>query len=242
MEKQALKGQPATFMARYRYVSKAQHFSLDRISALPYDRNSDLYKKYTSEQLPQIHFSRQIKELADSITGGLTDPKEIVRKIYLWFKRDIPWTGALEYSIMPDIPAYVLQHRRGDCGMQTLLYMSMLRYKGIPVRWQSGWMVPAGYENLHDWCEIWFEGTGWVPSDVSYDLQASDDEQLKEFYMTGIDSYRMIVNSGITGSFYPEKRFPRSEPYDFQRGEVEWKGGNLYFSKWDYNMSLEYSE
>jgi len=36
------------------------------------------------------------------------------------------------------------------------------------------------------------------------------------------------------------KKFLRSEPYDFQRGEVEWKGGNLYFDKWDYDMKIEY--
>ena len=32
----------------------------------------------------------------------------------------------------------------------------------------------------------------------------------------------------------------RVVPNDFQRGEVEWKGGNLYFDKWDYNMKIKY--
>jgi hypothetical protein len=32
----------------------------------------------------------------------------------------------------------------------------------------------------------------------------------------------------------------RSEPVDFQRGEVEWRGGNLYFDKWDYHMEVSY--
>jgi hypothetical protein len=158
----------------------------------------------------------------------------------MWFKKNIPWTGALEYSTMPNIPEYVISNRRGDCGMQTLLFMSMLRYKGIPVRWQSGWMVPPGSENLHDWCEVYFEGTGWVPADVSYDLQDSGIPALKEFYLSGIDSYRLIANDGISGSFIPGKKFLRSDPYDFQRGEVEWKGGNLYYDQWDYEMEIEY--
>jgi hypothetical protein len=34
----------------------------------------------------------------------------------------------------------------------------------------------------------------------------------------------------------------RSEPYDFQRGEVEWEGGNLYFDKWDYTMKVKYGD
>jgi hypothetical protein len=118
--------------------------------------------------------------------------------------------------------------------------MSMLRYKGVPVRWQSGWMMPPGYENLHDWCEVYYEDSGWVPVDVSYELQDTGNQKLKYFYMSGIDAYRLIVNDGVAGKLYPEKKFLRSEPYDFQRGEVEWKGGNLYFDKWDYDMRIEY--
>ena len=161
--------------------------------------------------------------------------------MYNWFSQNIPWAGALEYSTMPDIPWYVIRNRRGDCGMQTFLMMSMLRYKGIPVRWQSGWMMPPGAENLHDWCEVYYEGTGWVPLDVSYGLQYSDNIRIKEFYITGIDSYRLIINDGIAGKLFPGKLYLRSEPYDFQRGEVEWEGGNLYFDKWDYNMEITYN-
>jgi transglutaminase-like putative cysteine protease len=240
MEERAKKGVPAIFRFSCLYESSAQHFNLPALNILPYNKESEIYKKYTSEQLPQINFSDNIKQLADSITGDDKNPAEIVRKIYMWFKENIPWTGALEYSVMPDIPEYVLKNRRGDCGMQTLLYISMLRYKGIPARWQSGWMVPPGAENLHDWCEVYFEGTGWIPSDVSYDLQSSDIKEIREYYLSGIDSYRMIVNDGVGGNLYPEKQFMRSEPWDFQRGEVEYKGGNLYFDKWDYDIKIDY--
>ena len=240
MEEKAKNGVPAIFRISYRYESSAQYFNMAALEILPYDKESDNYKKYTSEQLPQIIFSDEIKQLADRITGKDEDPAEIVRKIYMWFKENIPWTGALEYSIMADIPEYVIKNMRGDCGMQTFLYISMLRYKGIPVRWQSGWMIPPGGENLHDWCEVYFEGAGWVPSDVSYDLQNSEIREIREYYLSGIDSYRLIVNDGVAGNLYPEKQFMRSEPYDFQRGEVEWKGGNLYFDKWDYDIKIEY--
>ena len=240
MEGIAKKGLPTIFSISYSYTSSAQYFNPEELKILPYDKSSDLYKKYTSEQLPNICFSDNIRHLADEITAPGDDPPAIVRKIYLWFKENIPWTGALEYSIMPNIPEYVYENRRGDCGMQTFLYMSMLRYKGIPVRWQSGWQMTPGGKNLHDWCEVYYEGPGWIPSDVTYDLQYSDNRQLKEFFLSGIDSYRLIVNDGVAGSLYPEKKFLRSEPYDFQRGEVEWKGGNLYFDKWDYNMQIEY--
>ena len=203
MEETAHGGSPVRFIISFKYQSKAQYFNLAELMEHPYDRNSELYRKYTSEQPPQIIFGQKTRQLADSLTDPGDDPAETVRKIYMWFKKNITWTGALEYSIMPDIPAYVLKNRRGDCGMQTFLYISMLRYKGIPVRWQSGWMVPPHYENLHDWAEVYFEGTGWVPSDISYDLQKSGDKGIREYFLSGIDSYRLIVNDGVSG---PERR------------------------------------
>jgi|WetSurSiteA1Bulk_404760.scaffolds.fasta_scaffold00886_7 transglutaminase-like putative cysteine protease len=241
MEGRAEKGVPLVFRFSCSFKSYGQYFDPDKMNIRPYDRSSELYKKYTSEQLPNICFTENVKHIADSISGSDDKPSETVRKFYYWFTNNIPWTGAREYSIIPNIPEYVIRNKRGDCGMQTLLFMSMLRYKGIPVRWQSGWKLPPDAKNLHDWCEVYYEGTGWVPVDISYGLQYSEDKKTKEFYVSGIDSYRLIVNEGVAGILYPEKRFLRSEPFDFQRGEVEWNGGNLYFDKWDYNMEIIYN-
>jgi hypothetical protein len=240
MEARSEKGVPLVFKVSYNYQSSGQYFDLNNLKIKSYDQTSQIFKKYTAEQLPQICFTERLKHLADSITGSENNPVYVVRKIYYWFNKNIPWASAMEYSIMPNIPEYVMMNKKGDCGMQTFMLMSMLRYKGIPVKWQSGWMVPPEDKNLHDWCEVYYEGVGWVPVDISYQLQYSDNLKTKEFYISGIDSYRLIINDGISGKLYPEKKFLRSEPFDFQRGEVEWKDGNLYFDKWDYNMKIEY--
>jgi hypothetical protein len=240
MEGKAMKGIPTVFQFCCDYVSNGQYFKIPGLKILPYKLTDNNYLKYTSEQPPHICFSDEVRRLTDSITGNEDNPAAIVRLIYFWFKENIPWAGALEYSTIPNIPDYVIKNKRGDCGLQTFLFMSMLRYKGIPVRWQSGWMMPPDNKNLHDWCEVYFEGTGWIPVDVSYDLQKSENNFIKDFYLSGIDSYRLIVNDGVGGPLHPAKKFLRSEPYDFQRGEVEWSGGNLYFDKWDYNMKIDY--
>jgi hypothetical protein len=240
LEQKATKGKPSFFEIQYIYQSMAQYFDLNKITILPYDTTSQVFKQYTAEQFPQIMFTPRIRQLSDSIVGGESDPVEKVRKLYYWINNNIMWTGALEYSIMPFIPGYVLANGRGDCGMQTLLFMTMARYQKIPVKWQSGWMMHPGEVNLHDWSEVYYNGVGWIPLDMSFNLQNSVDLKEKEFYISGIDSYRLIINDAIQGEFVPKKKFPRSEPYDFQRGEVEWSGGNLYFNKWDYKMSVEY--
>jgi transglutaminase-like putative cysteine protease len=130
----------------------------------------------------------------------------------------------------------------GDCGIKSLLFITLARYCGIPAKWQSGWMMHPPVINLHDWAEVYFEGIGWVPVDPDFGIQYSEDEKVKYFYTNGIDSYRLIVNDDISRDFYPAKIYPRSETVDFQRGEVEWKGGNLYFDKWDYHMDVEYPD
>lgn len=240
LEQPAIKGKPVVFEIQFEYLSMAQYFDLKKLKVAPCDTTSVIFKRFTAEQFPQIIFTNEIKQLSDSIVKGISNPVEKVRKLYYWINDHIIWTSALEYSIMSYIPGYVLANRRGDCGMQTLLFMTMARYQRIPVKWQSGWMMHPGEVNLHDWCEVFYGGVGWVPLDMSFNLQKSCDLREKEFYLSGIDAYRLIVNDAIGSPFVPAKKFYRSEPYDFQRGEVEWRGGNLYFNQWNYRMNVEY--
>ncbi|TAJ13724.1 transglutaminase domain-containing protein [Marinilabiliaceae bacterium JC017] len=242
MEQIAQKGKPAIFQYQFEYVYKGYYCNVYDLAIAPYDTQAALYKRYTSTYPPHIVFSDDIRNLTDSLTRGETDPREQVRLIYYWIDKHIPWAGALEYSIIPNIPEYVLTNQKGDCGMQTLLFMTMARYKGIPVKWQSGWMMHPGNVNLHDWCEVYYEGIGWVPLDMSFGLQKSDNKKVKEFYVSGLDAYRLVVNDNIGAAFSPSKQFFRSEPWDFQRGEVEWDGGNVYFNQWHYHMDVEYQE
>lgn len=238
IEKESVAGEDAVFSYTAVFETSPQWFDLQQINVSPYDTSTTLYRTYTAERPPHIVFSDDIVKLAGTITAGLTDPVSRVRAIYKWINRNIPWASANEYSIMENIPQYVLKNMRGDCGMQTLLFMTLARCSGIPCKWQSGWMLHPGEVNLHDWAEVYYEGTGWVPLDQSFGLQDSSDEQVKEFYVSGIDSYRMIVNDDYSSELIPAKTFYRSEPVDFQRGELEWKNGNIYFNEWKYNMKV----
>jgi transglutaminase-like putative cysteine protease len=236
LEKRAKKDQPTIFRIEFEVETSAQYFDLNSDEIKPYDTESSVYKENTCERAPQIVFTPKIKKLADQILAGETNPLKKVQKIYNWINDSVRWASALEYSIMPDIPGYVMETRHGDCGMQTLLFMTLARSQGIPVKWQSGWMLHPGKVNLHDWCEVYLEGVGWVPVDQSFGLQNDMDEKVRNFYRSGIDSYRLIVNDDYGRELTPKKKYPRSEPYDFQRGELEWEGGNLYFNQWSWDM------
>lgn len=240
LEQKAVKDCVSVFKASFVIHTAAQWFEIKPEDIKPYNKNSELYREYTAERLPQITFSKPVTELAKQIVGNETNPYLQVKKMFYWIDENIPWASALEYSIMPCIPEYVIKNRKGDCGMQSLLLISMARSLGIPAKWQSGWYLLPEEKNLHDWVEIYYEGIGWVPVDPSFGLIEHENSKVKEYYLHGLDSYRFIVNDDYGQELLPPKKHPRSEPIDFQRGEVEWAGGNLYFDQWDYHLEVTY--
>ena len=208
---------------------------------LPYDTAGALYKEYTAERETHIRFTPRIKELAANLTVGETNPLLKAQRIFRWINDHFPWASAREYSTIENIPEYVLDNCHGDCGQVSLLFITLCRCSGIPARFQSGFMMHPRAWNLHDWAEVYFEGAGWVPVDQSFGIPTfADNPEEKMFFMGGIDSWRMIVNSDYSMPLVPEKKYPRSETVDFQRGEVEWEGGNLYFPQWSYHMDIDY--
>ncbi|MCL6495595.1 MAG: transglutaminase-like domain-containing protein [Ignavibacterium sp.] len=241
-EKVAQKDQPTVFNIAIEVTNFAEVNFIEPNLIKPYNKNSGLYKTFTAERPPHIVFSDKIKKLSKEIVGDESNPYLIAKKIFTWISTNIPWAGAREYSTIENISEYCIDRKHGDCGIKTLLFMTLCRYNGIPAKWQSGWMLHPGEVNLHDWCEIYFEGYGWLPVDQSFGLVDSEIEDEKYFFFGSIDSYHLIINDDYSTPLFPAKIFPRSETVDFQRGELEWRGGNLYFDKWDYHMDVEYTK
>ena len=228
MEQKAVKDKPTRFEMKFSYEVGAQIFHKGDIlrNLMPYDKESDLYKKYTAQELPHMLVNDKMFNLAMSIVGEETNPVIQASLIYDWISANYPWAGAIDYSTIPCMPEYVLNIDHGDCGQVSLLYISLLRSLGIPARWESGWEFPDLSAGYHDWAEIYFEGTGWVPTDVSRG-RTTHNEPFQDFYKTSIDGFRFATNEGISGDFSPKKKFIRCETVDFQAGEVEWKNGNI---------------
>ncbi len=247
MEMPAIKGKPTVFFEEFEYTSYGEYHPNLENRVKPYDKNSELYREFTAEREKHIIFTPEIKRIADSLTAGIENPYLQARAMFSWISDNFPWASAREYSTMENIPMYVLQNGHGDCGMKTLLLLTMCRYKGIPGHFQSGFMMHPDAWNLHDWGELYFEGVGWVPVDQNFGIPGyAEGEYLekypdsKYFFLGGIDSWRMVVNQDYGMDLDPKKTYPRSETVDFQRGEVEWRRGNLYFPEWDYSMEIEY--
>lgn len=236
MEQQAKADTPTVFRVRNDFTTQTELNTLTSLSTR--GKTAQELKPYLVEQLPHIVFSERVVELSKQIIPHRATPLEKVNAIFEWISRNIPWVSAREYSTIPCIPDHVLEQGGGDCGEKTLLFLSLCRYNGIPARWQSGFMIHPRHQNLHDWAEVFLPKVGWVAVDVSFGLlEHLKDDVKRHFYLGNRDAFHLAINTGISDELYPPKQFPRSETIDFQRGEVEWRGGNLYFDQWDYSFT-----
>jgi hypothetical protein len=227
------------FSADFEFVTSAYCPSLDAERVQPYDTSSSLYREFTAQRPPHIVFTPQVKQLAHQIVGAETNPLEKARLIFRWVSQNIPWVSEMEYCVIPNLSDKGLSARCGDCGVQGMTFITLCRAAGVPARWQSGWQTKTPDWNMHDWSEFYVEPWGWLPADASYGLRDDADPRVRDFFCGHMDPYRMIVNLDYARPLQPPKTNLRSEPNDFQRGEVEIDGENLYFDQWDWTFKVE---
>ena len=235
LEQRAEAGKRTKFSITYELTVFAQYYRVDPDKVVPAPATPEL-AKYLGERAPHIVFTDDIRKFSRDVVGDEKNPYRIAQKLFAAVDR-IPWGGAREYSTISNISDYALHAGHADCGQQTLLLMTLLRLNGIPARWQSGWIYSDGdYNNMHDWGWLYLAPYGWVPMDVTFGRLESGDPQIDAFYLGGLDAYRLAFNDDFSQPFQPAKEHFRSETVDSQRGEVEWRGGNLYFDRWDYEF------
>jgi transglutaminase-like putative cysteine protease len=238
LEQPARAGQPTTFSISYELTIFGQYHAIDPDKVVPAAMTPEL-ARHSGERPPHIVFTDDIRRFSREVVGAEQNPYRIAQKLFAAVDR-IPWAGALEYSTIPNISDYALHAGHADCGQQTLLLMTLLRLNGIPARWQSGWVYSDGdYDNMHDWGWAWFAPYGWVPMDVTFGRLNSGNPAVDAFYLGGLDAYRIAFNDDYSQPLVPPKQHFRSETVDSQRGEVEWRGGNLYFDQWNYKFEAQ---
>ncbi len=226
------------FSVEYEYTSNGVYVPVDPARVTAPAITPEL-APFIREEPPHILFTPELRKISKEIVGTETNPLLVARKLFAWVDTSVTWASAREYSTVPSLCMYPFENRHGDCGMQTMLFITLCRLNGIPARWQSGWEFRPPDNSMHDWGMIYFAPYGWVPMDVTYGMRHTDNEAMRFFYVNGMDSYRLIFNDAFGQPFYPAKVYPRSETVDLQRGEVEWRGGNLYFDKWEWNLAWD---
>ncbi len=153
----------------YYIFSFSTHYIIDSNQIVDYDKNSDLYNKYTQpEKLIQSDHPDIVLK-AQSIVSGTNDIHEKVSKIYnfvityLHYAAQNEERGAL----------WALENRVGDCSEYSYLFVALCRAAGIPARIQAGFVFRNENEVLKDghmWADYYLENYGWVPVDATWRL------------------------------------------------------------------------
>lgn len=251
LEKRAQRDVATTFAIHFIYRCWARASSIDPSTVQPYRTDVPEYAYYTADRKPHLDLSNELLiNLNREIVGDEKNPFVIARRIYDWIAQNTIYQYAREYSTLDNISYYTASRRAGDCGQHGMLFIALCRMNGIPARWQSGWEnFEAKGNNMHDWCEFYVEPYGWLPADpdmavnvvhyASGVLNTTQSQQLVDWMFANMDHYRLATNSDFGAPLFPPKHDFRSETVDFQRGEVEADGQNLYFDKWSWNMEIE---
>lgn len=246
LEQKAERGKPTVFSVQYEYTAFGIWFNLQPMAVQPYDTAASMYREYTQES-PHVVFTDKIRTLSSELADTVANPLTKAKIFYDWISETIQYSYALEYSTIRNISEYCLNRKYGDCGQAGLLFITLCRSNGIPARWQSGWFTMPGGKTIHDWTEIYINPYGWIPVDPYMGVFAmqyfggSGDErrEIRDFYFGGLDQYRMAANSDHNMPLDPPKQSMRSDPVDFQRGELEYQNTNVYFNHYSFSLSVE---
>lgn len=120
-------GEDASVRYRYQQVNNqpigTDNETLSRMDIAPYVRISSISSVVEEAKLYQAAANdkekptEQIRELADEITEGLTDPKDQARALYNWIATQIRYVGIYleDGGIVPNHAVDILRNRYGDC-------------------------------------------------------------------------------------------------------------------------------
>ena len=237
------------FHIAFNYTSWARYREICPNTVQSVDPMNPEYKYFLEERSPHVEFHPEITGVVDRIVGGETNPYLKARMIYDWMVDNFEYSFAPEYSTQRNISYETLKNRYGDCGQLTLLFMTMLRYAGIPARWQSGWVVYPHRRGLHDWSEIYIPPYGWLAVDVTVmtglqsrnqDENMDDDtlQGIRDFYFGNMHPYVFVANADHGRDFIPGKSDFRSDTVDSQRGEVQVNGKNIYYDGFSRTLTV----
>lgn len=190
------------------------------------------------EQLPHIRFTPYLKALAEELIQDCDNPLAKARRIYDYVTTRIEYSFMREYITIENITEYAALGKKGDCGVQTLLFITLCRIAGIPARWQSGLYATPYSAGSHDWAQFYIAPYGWLFADCSFGGSAyrEKDEERRVFYFGNLDPFRMVANREFQQEFVPARSYLRADPYDNQRGEIEYKDRGLRYDEFVSNI------
>lgn len=214
-----------------------QHFIIDPDNTGEYDRESLLYRQYTSSRGNTI-ITPEIKEKALEITGDEKNPCKAAEKIYYYVVNNTKYSLMHHLSLnVKGLPEsiYIHENGYGDCSTQSLYFVAMCRAIGIPARTTGGYQMILGKEATHFWAEFYLPNYGWIPVDTSIaqiaeetgkivpEITDNDIKACKDYFFAHQDPYRFVIQKDIDIALTPQASDPVFMPMAIQFPVMECK-------------------
>lgn len=136
----------------------------------PYDTNSEIYKKYTSNKGLYIDTNNP---LILSLSNKLWEDSQ--NNVLVYAKNCYEYVATNYRYLNPNTGIHpidkILKDGGGDCGNLASIYVNLLRAKHIPAK-HIVTVRPDG--SYHVWADFYLEKYGWIPVDVNMKLDYPD--------------------------------------------------------------------
>ncbi len=123
------------------------------------------------EETELVDINNEIREKAIEITRGSDSLYDATFKLAEWVRTNVKYDLNTLTEEATQKSSWVLENKQGVCDEITNLFVSFLRSMNIPVRYVVGIAysdaVPEGWAP-HAWAEVYFQGYGWIPWDVTF--------------------------------------------------------------------------
>jgi len=197
----------------FSFKRSEQRFRVDPKMVGEYDKESDLYKKYTVSY-GNTKITPAIRRLAKKLVKGEKNPYLAARKLYDHVVHNI------KYSFMPhDVlwprgkpeSVFVHEHGWGDCGAQSIYFAALCRSIGIPARSTGGFQLLRDEFGSHFWAEFYLPNYGWVPVDTSVaqlplylpELSERQKKDYIDFFFASLDNRRCVIQRDVDVELIP---------------------------------------
>ena len=158
-----------TFVAElsYRVLSFGTQYHVSSDQIADYDKNSELYKRYTeAEDLIQSD-NLEICAKARNLTDSIPNVHDKIFRIYDFVTSHVHFSNQEEERGA----LWALENESGDCSEYSYLFTALCRAIGVPAKAQAGFAFQSTGRNIEDghmWAEYYLENYGWIPVDATW--------------------------------------------------------------------------
>ena len=105
--------------------------------------------------------NKTIRSLGDSLWNVSKDTIDYARRCYEYVATHFKYIKVGNWRTLSEI----IKKGGGECGDFSTVFITLMRYKGIPARHNIGVKTDGSY---HVWADFYHTDYGWIPVDVTY--------------------------------------------------------------------------